>query len=159
MRNKLILLATGLVGLASTVVITSSSGAATTSVDLGITGATVAGYTSAQVGQELPVSFTLKNHSTTRSANVAFYFTISHATASASDYTCPLVVGHFNIDPDTPACEPGVLAAGKSTGAAIMVTPTISSGTVTVKACALNLDGLADPVSSNNCKTVSIPIR
>jgi len=70
-----------------------------------------------------------------------------------------LVVGHFNIDPDTPACEPGMLGPGKSTGAAIMVTPTITSGTVTVKACARNLDGIADPVSSNNCKTVSIPIR
>jgi len=157
--NKLIVLAAGLIGLASTVVITSSSGASTTSVDLGITGATVAGYTSAQYGQELPVSFTIKNHSTTRSVDVQFYFTISHATASASDYTCTGIVGHFNINPDTPACEPGVLGAGKSTSAAIMVTPTISSGTVTVKACAYNLDGIADPVSSNNCKTVSIPIR
>jgi hypothetical protein len=159
MRNRLIVLAAGLIGLASTLVITSSSGAATASVDLGITGATVAGYTSAQYGQELPVSFTIKNHSTTRSADVAFYFTISHATADMSDYVCPLVTGHFNIDPDTPACEPGVLAAGRSTSAAIMVTPTISSGTITVKACAQNLDGTADPVSSNNCKTVSIPIR
>jgi hypothetical protein len=159
MHTKLILLAAGLIGLASTVVITSSSGAATASVDLGITGATVAGYTSAQAGQELPVSFTIKNHSTTRSVDVEFYFTVSHATAAISDYVCPLVTGHFNINPDSPACEPGVLAAGRSTSAAIMVTPTISSGTVTVKACAHNLDGIADPVSSNNCKTVSIPIR
>jgi hypothetical protein len=39
-----------------------------------------------------------------------------------------------------------------------LVTPTIASGTVTVKACAKLLDGHMDPVSSDNCKTVSIPI-
>ncbi len=121
-------------------------------------GSTVAGYTSAQSGQKLPVTFTIKNHSTTTSATVDFFFTITHATADASDFVCPLVSNHFNIVPDTPACEVGVLGAGKSTSAAILVTPKITTGTVTVRACAMNETGSPDPVSSNNCKTVSIPI-
>jgi hypothetical protein len=123
-----------------------------------LTGNTVAAFSKAQGGQELPVTFTMMNHSTTTSADVSCYFTLTHATANSTDYTCPLVSSHYNIDPDTPACEPGVLGYGKGTSAAIMVTPTIASGTVTVKACAKLLDGHTDPVSSNNCKTVSIPI-
>jgi hypothetical protein len=161
MRTKLAVVAAVLVTLATTLFLdtASASNAASTSVDLGMTGSRVAGYTSAQAGQELPVVFTLKNHSTTTSADVAFYFTLTHATADSSDYTCPMVSTKGNINPDTPACEPGVLGYGKSTSAAIMVTPTIISGTVTVKACALNLGGATDPVSSNNCKTISIPIH
>jgi hypothetical protein len=160
MRNKIVLIVLGTLALLSTLFLTTASQATTTSVDLGMTGGTVAGFTKAQPGQELPVVFTMKNHSTTRSASVAFYFTLSHATAADpdSDYTCPLISNHYNIFPDTPACEPGTLGYGKSTSAAIMVTPTISSGTVTVKACAQDLSNYSDPVSSNNCKTVSIAI-
>ena len=142
--------------LVGTLFLTTASQATTTSVDLSITGNTVAGYTKAQYGQELPVVFTIKNRSTTTAADVSFYFTITHATADGSDYTC--VSNHYVINPDTPACEPGMLGYGKSTSAAILVTPTIFSGTVTVKACAQNLSGAADPVLSNNCKTVSIAI-
>jgi hypothetical protein len=159
MRTKLAILAAALITLATTLFLNTASNAASTSVDLGITGSRVAGYTSAQAGQELPVVFTLKNHSTTTSANVAFHFSLTHATADISDYTCPLISNKFNINPDTPDCEPGLLGYGKSTSAAILVTPTISSGTVTVKACAVNLSGASDPVSSNNCKTISIPIQ
>jgi hypothetical protein len=158
MRKKLILLFVTAIGLAGTLLLTTSSQATTTSVDLGITGSTVAGFTKAQPGQELPVTFTIKNHSTTAAASISFYFTVTHATAtSPSDYICPLISNHYNINPDTPACEPGTLGYGKSTSAAILVTPTITTGTVTVKACAQNLS-TTDPVASNNCKTVSIAI-
>jgi hypothetical protein len=157
-RNKIIVFVVAASALACTLFLTTASQATTTSVDLGITGNTVAGFTKAQYGQELPVTFTIKNRSTTTAAEVAFYFTLTHATADGSDYTCPLVSNRYNINPDTPACEPGVLGYGRSTSAAILVTPTISSGTVTVKACAQDLTGYADPVSSNNCKTVSIAI-
>ena len=127
-------------------------------VDLGITGSTVAGYTAAQAGQELPVAFTMTNHSATTSTQISFNFTITNSSADGSDYICPLISNHFNINPDTPSCETGSLAHGKSTSAAILVTPTIGTGTITVKACAQSLDGYIDPVSSNNCKTVKIPI-
>jgi hypothetical protein len=159
MRNKIIVFLVAASTLACTVFLTTASQAVTaTSVDLAITGNTVAGYTKAQHGQELPVVFTIKNRSTTTAASVSFYFTLTHATAGIADYTCPLISNHYNINPDTPACEPGVLGYGKSTSAAILVNPTIYSGTVTVKACAQDLDGYGDPVSSNNCKTVSIAI-
>jgi hypothetical protein len=51
-----------------------------------------------------------------------------------------------------------VLGRRQSTSAAIMVTPTISTGIVTVTACAQDLDGYADPVPNNDCERVSIPI-
>jgi hypothetical protein len=156
--NKFVVLLGAALALVGTLFLTTASQATSTSVDLSITGSTVAGYTKAQYGQELPVVFTIKNRSTTTAAEVSFYFTLSHASADGSDYTCPLISNRYNINPDTPACEPGVLGYGRSTSAAIMVTPTIYSGTVTVKACAQDLTGYADPVSSNNCKTISIPI-
>jgi hypothetical protein len=161
MRKELVAPIVAAIALAGTAtVMISSSQAAGTTVDLSMTGHTVAGFTKAQAGQELPVTFTIKNRSTTTSAEVSFYFTVTHATANPSDYTCPLTTTHYNINPDTPACEPGILGFGKSTSAAIMVTPslTTTTGTVTVKACAYLLDSHTDPVSSNNCKTVSIPI-
>jgi hypothetical protein len=157
MRNRTGILLATTVALAGTLLVATASQASTTGVDLSITGSTVAGYTAAQYGQELPVVFTMKNRSKTP-VSVAFYFTFTNATVDGSDYVCPLISNHFNIDPDSPACEPGVLGARKSTSAAILVTPTITSGTVTVTACAHDLEGHADPVTSNDCATVSIPI-
>ena len=138
---------------------TSLSEAASAGVDLGITGSTVAGFTRGQADMELPVVFTMTNHSSTRSTDVSFNFTITHATAGGGDYTCPLISNHYLINPDTPSCEPGVLGHGRRTSAAILVTPTITSGTVTVRACAQSLSNFSDPVPSNNCRTIRIPIE
>jgi len=99
----------------------------------------------------------MSNKSTSTAGSVAFIFRITNGSAGVSDYVCPLISNHFNIDPDTPACEPGTLRAGRSTKAAILVTPK-SSGTLTVKACAVNEANLTDPVSSNNCKTLKLAI-
>jgi hypothetical protein len=158
MRNKIVVSLVTASALACTVLLTTASQASTTSVDLSITGHTVAGFVGAQQGQELPVLFTMKNRSRTTAVSVAFSFTLTNATADASDYTCPLTSNHYNIFPDGPFCEPGILGHGKSTSAVIMVTPTITSGTVKVEACAQDLDGHGDPVSSNNCRTISIAI-
>jgi hypothetical protein len=160
MRKKLALIAVGIISVGGVLFLAnSSSQAAGTKVDLSIAGGTVAGFTSAQAGQELPVSFTMTNRSTTTSAQVDFHFFLTNATADKSDYTCPLISNHFNIFADVPSCEPGTLAHGQHTSAAIMVTPTANTGTVTVRACAENLNNYVDPVSSNNCKTISIPIK
>ncbi len=157
-KSFALLAVSGLIVAGSLMLVSSSSSAATTTVDLSITGGTVTSYTAAQAGQEMPVVFTMRNHSTTTGASVDFFFTLTNATADASDYVCP-TSSHFLINPDTPACEPGILAAGKTISAAILVTPTISSGTVRVKACANDENNYPDPVPSNNCKTVSIAIR
>jgi hypothetical protein len=157
MHKKFVLFCAGTVALASSLVVASStSDASTANVDLSITGGTVTGFTSSASDQVLPVSFTMRNHSAT-SVPVDFFFTLTNATADATDYVCP--AGHALISPDTPACEPGFLAGGRTTSAAILVTPTISSGTVTVKACADNENNNPDPNRSNNCKTVHIRIQ
>ena len=158
MRKSMILSGAGALALIASLVIGSAaSQASTTSVDLSITGGTVAGFTGAQADQELPVSFTMTNHGSVATP-VDFQFTVTNATADGSDYVCPTVGNRFNINPDTPFCEPGFLGAHKQTSAAILVTPTISSGTVTVRACANDEANHHDPAPGNNCKTVSIPI-
>jgi hypothetical protein len=134
---------------------------AATGIDLSMTGSTVAGVTGAQPGQEVGFAFSMQNKSTTKTAgSVVFTFTVTGGSADNSDYICPLITNHFNINPDTPACEPGDLPAGKTAQAAILVTPTGGSGTsVIVKACASSsLSAPADPVPSNNCKTLSLKI-
>ncbi|HJQ03352.1 MAG TPA: hypothetical protein VJ851_17280 [Jatrophihabitans sp.] len=158
MRIKIILLCASAVALAGSLLIASSaSDAATAKVDLSITGGTVTGFTRSGPEQELPVVFTMRNHSQTTSVSVDFFFTLTNATADGTDYVCPQS-NHVLTGPDGPACEPGYLAAGRTTRAAIMVTPTITSGTVSVKACANDESGNPDPVPSNNCKTVHIRI-
>ena len=163
MRKSMILSCAGALALAASLLISSttsqaaSSQATTTSLDLSITGGTVAGFTGAQVNQELPVSFTMTNHGSIATP-VDFQFTVTNATASGDDYVCPTVGDRFNINPDTPFCEPGMLGAHRQTSAAILVTPTISSGTVTVRACANDEANHHDPTPGNNCKTISIPI-
>ena len=156
--KKMIVSSAFALAAASTVgVAASSSQAATTSVDLAMTGSVVAGVKSAQPGQEVPFLFTMKNNSTTSSATADFVFTVTNGSADVSDYVCPLISTHYNINPDTSACEPGVLGVGKATQAAILVTAK-ATGTTTVKACVHNESATPDPVTSNNCKTLSLPI-
>jgi len=131
--------------------------AATTRVDLSTTGSIFAGLTGAQTGQEIVFSFTVKNHSTNKSADLEVTFTTTNGTADGADYICPLIRNHFNINPDTPSCEPGALPANKSETVGILVTPE-TAGTMTVRACASNESNAPDPVPSNNCKTLSLAI-
>jgi hypothetical protein len=136
---------------------TSSTQAATPTLDLAMTGSVVAGVSGGQSGQEIPFTFTMTNKSTSTSANVAFVFTVTNGATDSTDYVCPLVSNHYNINPDTPACEVGTLPTGRSTQAAILVTAK-ATGTMTVRACAINEANLTDPVSTNNCKTLRLPI-
>ena len=149
----------GAVALAAvgTLVGSNATQAATTGVDLSITGSIFAGLRGAQTGQEIAFSFTVKNHSSTASADLEVRFSMTNGTADGSDYICPLIRNHFNINPDTPNCEPGVLPANKSETVGILVTPK-AAGTMTVRACAANESNTPDPVSSNNCKTLSLAI-
>ncbi|MFL6137662.1 MAG: hypothetical protein ACJ74O_07670 [Frankiaceae bacterium] len=153
------LAALALTGLC-TFVVTRSSEASTSDVDLSMTGSVVAGVTGAQPSQELAFVFTLKNKSTTTPAATDFTFTVKNGTVSGGeDYVCPLVGSRYDIFPDTPACEPGTLGPGKTTRAAILVeTPSAPGVTMTVRACASDELGSTDPVPSNNCKTLRVPI-
>jgi uncharacterized repeat protein (TIGR01451 family) len=131
--------------------------AAARTVDLSTTGSIFANLTGAQIGQEVVYSFTVKNKSTTTAANMAVTFSVTNGTADGSDYVCPLISSHFNINPDTPSCEPGSLPATKTETVGILVAAR-RTGTTTVKACASILDSVTDPVSSNNCKTLRLTI-
>jgi Domain of unknown function DUF11 len=144
------------VGSACALTGTAVSHAAATTVDLSTTGSVVAGITSAQVGQELAFSFATKNNSTSTATDISVRFTVTNGAVSRSDYICSLISNHFDIDPDTPACETGSLGPGKSTTNAILVA-TKAAGTMTVKACSSSLT-YTDPVSTNNCKTLSVKI-
>src|SRR3954447_13167091 len=107
--------------------------AASTGVDLATTGSVMAGVTSAQTGgHELAFSFSIKNNSTTTSATLGVTFTVTNGTLDGSDYICPLISNHFNINADTPSCEPGVLGPGKTARTGLLVA-TKNSGTLTVK--------------------------
>ncbi len=166
MRKNAIMSVAGVIALACSLFAVSlaagatTTGAATTSVDLSITGGTVSGFTHSGGFPLLPVSFTIRNNSTTTNAGdieISFKWT-NTTTPSYEDYLCPQTSSHTLINPDTPACEPGGLGAGKTTGAALIVTPKPGVTSVSVTACAMLIDGHTDPVSRNNCKTVSISI-
>lgn len=159
MRKSLILSCAGAVALAASLLIASTtSDASTGTVDLSMTGGTVAGYVTGQATTELPVSFTMTNHSGSIATSVDFQFTVTNGTASGEDYICPTIGSRNLINPDTPFCEPGILGPHRQTSAALLVTPTISSGTVTVQACANSEDNYRDPAPGNNCRTISIPV-
>jgi hypothetical protein len=156
----MVLLFVSVVIAVMSLVAVSGSGAATNTIDLSITGGSVAGFTHSSGFPKLPVAFAMKNNSTTTNAgDIEFYFKWTNTTEPQyQDYICPLTSTHALINPDTPACEPGGLAAGKTTGAALILTPKAGVRSVSLRACAILIDGHTDPVSSNNCKTVTISI-
>jgi hypothetical protein len=157
MLSKLITVGIGAGAAVLALASATGSEARTTSVDLSTSGSVVAGVTGGQAMQRLAFSFVTTNHSTTTAVSLAVTYTITHGTADARDYICPLVASHFDINPDTPSCEPGTLAHGRSANTAIIVTPN-GSGPVSVKACGTDLGGTTDPSSGNNCKTLTVPI-
>jgi hypothetical protein len=97
----------------------------------------------------------MKNKSSSTSADVDFWITFTGSEGGpAEDYICPLISTHANISPDASFCFPGVLGPGKTTQAAVL-TPK-SGSPMSVQACAEDVSNYADPVSSNNCKTLTV---
>jgi hypothetical protein len=153
-------LSTTAIAAAGLIGVTSASQAATTSgPDLAMTGASVvAGVKVMQAGDQLvPFSFTAKNNSS-RAADLNFTFTVTHGAAAPGGYICPLPVSKVDINPDSPNCEVGSLAAGHSSSAGLIVSAKGASGQyVTVTACVSDLTN-TDPVASNNCRTLKVKI-
>jgi hypothetical protein len=166
MRKRLLIGAGTVLAAAATstaaVLASASTANATGSLDLSMTGSVVAGVKTVEVarGTHVAFSFTMKNNSTSLTSNdVSFNFTFTHTSDPGMEfYECPLVSTHVAINPDTPSCEPGGLGPGKSTQAAVIVVPISGYSSMTVKACASNLDGTPDPVSSNNCKSLTVAV-
>src|SRR4051794_18831433 len=97
-KNFVLLLVSAMVAAGRLMLVSSSSGAATANVALSLTGGTVPGYPAAQAGMELPVSFPMRNHSSTTGVSVDFPFTLTNPTADGTDYVCE-TASHFLINP------------------------------------------------------------
>ncbi len=109
---------------------------------LSITGSVVAGVTSAQTGQDVVFDFTIKNHGRVAVPGDTVY-TVTHG--KYVDIVCPLVSTKADINPDTPACEPGDLPPGQSTQSAIILKVPTSSGSLMVTACATEENNAVPP--------------
>ena len=158
-KNKILL---GLAAVATTVAVIapaadeSQATTAASGVDLSMSGYVVSGLASASWPSHVAFAFTMTNHSTSTSADIAFTFSAVHGTGinDGANYICP------GASPDTPSCEPGFLAPGHSAQAGIIITPPRNTPytRMTVTACASDLSGTTDPVPSNNCKQLTIAI-
>jgi hypothetical protein len=136
------------------------SEAATTSADLAVTGSVVGGITKV-AGHEhgLVFSYTLTNKGPNASGGSAD-LVLSVTGGSFTDIAC-IPPTHTPINPDGTFCEDGPLSSGQSSKDVAIVAPTAASGgKVTMRACAMNEAGAdaTDPVSTNNCKTLSVRV-
>jgi hypothetical protein len=158
-KNRIVLSLAVIVITAGVIVASAAqqSQARTAGVDLSMKGYVVAGLRNASWPSHVAFAFTMTNHSSTTSADIAFTFSAVHGTGinDGANYICP------GASPDTPACEPGALAAGHSARAGIIITPprNTSFHRMTVTACASDLAGTSDPVPGNNCKQLTIAIN
>ena len=118
---------------------------------LSISGYAVAGVTANTFGGDLVYDFTVKNHGRT-GVDIAFSYTFTNATAV--EYLCPQVQTGAEVSPDTPDCEPGILGAGGSTQAAIIIAPVDTSAPSGVSVCA---DDQSAAVGPPKCVVESTP--
>ena len=155
MRKFAVIVAGGLIVL-STSVITSGATSASPRVQdpLTIQGSSF-GLKSIGSGNLFVAQFTETNTGS-HPVDISFLYSWSNASApDYKDYICPQVKTGGDVSPDTPACEPGFLAPGQSTQAALIVIPDVSGVPVKVKACALDLtDDLGFKVQDRHCATV-----
>jgi hypothetical protein len=157
-KNKIVL---GVAAVVMTAGVTlanaaTESQATTSGVDLSMGGYVVSGLQSALWPSHVAFAFTLTNHNTTTSADIAFTFSAVHGTGinDGANYICP------GASPDTPSCEPGFLAPGHIARAGIIITPPRNTTyhRMSVTACASDLNGSPDPVPTNNCTQLTIAI-
>jgi len=148
MRKMVVLTAAALVVVAGALV-GSAASQASSAPRFKITGTVVAGVQSAQRGgsQELTFAFTAKN---TSSAAQQADFNYSVTNGTAANYICPLVSNHFDIAPDSPACELGSLAPYQTAQSALIVITGNSAGPMTVKMCIQN---------TTFCKTLTVTLQ
>lgn len=154
--RKLAILVAGLVGVAGAVTVVTSTSQASSVAQrspkntLSISGSVVAGVTSAQSGQDVVFDFTVKNHGRVSVPGDTVY-TVVHG--KYVDIICPLVTTKADINPDTPACEPGDLPPRQTTQSAIILKVPASSGSLVVTACATEERNDVPP----NCATLTLP--
>jgi hypothetical protein len=148
----------GSVGVAGLVLATvtgasaAPSGAAAAGPTFALHGTAVGGIKVIQTGQTLTFLFRETNKGPGSALEDLLLTKVTNATVAAM--TCVLPNG-VAIYPDTPACEPGSLSAGRSASSVITTNVTGGSGSVvSARLCLFNEStGVTGP-----CKTVSVKI-
>ena len=161
MRKIIILTAT--LGLAICSALSVQSGgasAAAPTTDLAVTGSVEGGLRiTGETSHLLAFTFDLKNkgpNGVTSSADMTYS---KVHNGFVVDQLCVTSDG-VGFNADSPTCEPGALAAGKSTHMTLILKPTAGAlnRTLSVRVCASTEDSEVDPVSANNCKTLSVTL-
>jgi hypothetical protein len=158
-----IIIAIGALGLAVGSVLSLQSvgaSAAAPTTDLAVTGAVAGGLRiTGETSHLVAFSFDLTNkgpNAVTSSADMTYS---KVHNGFVVDQLCVMSNG-VGFNADSPTCEPGALAAGKSTHMTLIMKPTAGAlnRTLSVRVCASTEDSEVDPVSSNNCKTLSVTL-
>jgi hypothetical protein len=138
----------------------AGASAAAPTTDLAVTGSVVGGLKIiGEPSHLVAFSFDLKNkgpNAVTSSADMTFS---KVHNGFVVDQLCVTADG-VGFNADSPTCEPGPLAAGKSTHMTLILKPTAGAlnRTLSVRVCASTEDSEVDPVSANNCKTLSVTL-
>jgi hypothetical protein len=138
----------------------AGASAAAPTTDLAVTGSVVSGLRiTGETSHLIAFSFDLKNkgpNAVTSSADMTYS---KVHNGFVVDQLCVMANG-VGFNADSPTCEPGALAAGESTHMTLILKPTAGAlnRELSVRVCASTEDSEVDPVSSNNCKTLSVTL-
>src|SRR3954467_8701698 len=127
MRTLVFVLAAGAIAVTSTILVTSTSGAAT-GTDLTMKGNIFGGATATVAGQEAVFQFVLTNNGPA-TASVDFDFTVVSGADGFDDMVGRSTSTNLMIHADGNFCEPGDIKAGKSTTAGLLVVSPTGPGT------------------------------
>jgi hypothetical protein len=125
--------------------------------DLAVTGSVAGGETSTTSSHLVVFVFTLTNKGPAATDGSADLTVTDVQGGSLVDVMCVLPNG-FGINPDSPSCETGALQTKQSVQDTFVLQPSGTSTSVSVRVCASNEGSVADPVASNNCKTLSVVV-
>lgn len=161
MRRIIILTAASGLAIGSALSVQSAgASAAAPNTDLAVTGSVAGGLRiTGGTSHLLAFTFDLKNKGpdgVTSSADMTYS---KVHNGFVVDQLCVMSNG-VGFNADSPSCEPGTLAAGESTHMTLILKPTQGAlnRKLTVQVCASAEDSEIDPVSSNNCKTLSVTL-
>jgi hypothetical protein len=158
-----IVIVTAALGLAigsAMIVQAGGASAAAPRTDLAVTGSVAGGLrVLGEPSHLVAFTFDLKNKgpdAVTSSADMTYR---KVHNGFVVDQLCVMVNG-VGFNADSPSCEPGTLAAGESTHMTLILKPTAGAlnRTLSVQVCASTEASEVDPVSSNNCKTLSVTL-
>ena len=151
--------ALGLAIGSATIVQAAGASAAAPTTDLAVTGSIAGGERVVASSHLVVFTFDLKNKGPNRVTSSADLTYSKLHNGFVVDQLCVMANGN-GFDPDSPTCEPGALAAGRSTHMTLIVKPTAGAPnrTLSVQVCGSTEGSETDPVTSNNCTTLSVTV-